>query len=98
MKETIRYLGYGKQEPDAAVPRALIEDCWQELNASLSPKCTWEVYKLQHKEENRLLFAGMEVVSKSLIKIWPDAALFSLFAAVAPQGGSPDWEAHPPSR
>lgn len=79
-KETIRYLGYGKQEPDAAI-RALIEDCWLELDASLSPKCTWDVYRLQHKEENRLCFAGMEVTSKSLNKNLAGCGFILLFAA-----------------
>ncbi len=44
-RETLRYLGYKNQAADAAV-LALVSQCWEELDRTVSPRSFWREYPL----------------------------------------------------
>lgn len=84
-KETLRYLGYGKQEADDAV-RELVAECWKELERAASPKSVYREFPLAFFEEDGIDGYGFQTRSKALRKNLKDCERILLFAATLGTG------------
>ena len=67
IKEILRYLGYGNNEPDERV-MALIIECIEEVEAVAEPKCIRRRFDLSITGDNIISFEGMSVQSRALAK------------------------------
>ena len=65
-KETLRYLGYGRQEADGQALQ-LLEEVAAELEADSIPKSIYREYGCQ-VEGDKVLFGGLAVTSASLAR------------------------------
>lgn len=79
-KETLRYLGYGRQEADGPV-MDLIRECWEELQRAASPRHISRSYPLQLFGEDGVDFTCFQTHSKNLTKNLQDCEQIILFAA-----------------
>lgn len=79
-KETLRYLGYGRQEADGPV-MDLIRECWEELQRAASPRHISRSYPLQLFGEDGVDCTCFQTHSKNLTKNLQDCEQIILFAA-----------------
>lgn len=79
-KETLRYLGYGRQEADGPV-MDLIRECWEELQRAASPRHISRSYPLQLFGEDGVDCTCFQTRSKNLTKNLQDCEQIILFAA-----------------
>lgn len=79
-REILRYLGYGRQEADGEVMK-LISECYEELSAAASPKCTSRMYSLSFFDEDGIDAVCFRTRSKNLRKNLTDCERIVLFAA-----------------
>ncbi len=78
--EVLRYLGYGRSVPDAAVLSA-IEKCVAEVQPRLSPKACFDCFDLSTNPDGSLDLGFMSVSSKNLAKNLDGCEKIILFAA-----------------
>ena len=67
MTEVVRYLGYGKNQPDSQVLKR-IEDCIFEMKEKLSFRACYEKISLCTDDGESLSFGNVKTNSKSLRK------------------------------
>lgn len=79
-QEIYRYLGYGKNTPDASTKK-LVKECVAELTLAAAPKSIWQPFDLSASASGGLLFAGMQVESKNLARNLTGCGRIILFAA-----------------
>lgn len=84
-KETLRYLGYGRQEADAAV-KQLVEECWADLEQAAVPRSVYREFPLSFFEEDGIDCYGFQTHSKALQKNLKDCDRVLLFAATLGTG------------
>lgn len=66
-KETIRYLGYGKNSVDETT-LSLIQESLEELEKISDPKCIYRIFELSLPKENELQICNLHIKSKNLYK------------------------------
>ena len=64
LKEILRYLGYGQNEPDEAT-LALINECYEELLGTASPKYIAQRVNISHKD-GKICFLNYSIPSTKL--------------------------------
>ena len=67
LKEILRYLGYGQEEPDDAMV-ALIEECYGELQLVADPKLTSRRIPVKVNGDGNILLEGIKIFSRDLTK------------------------------
>ncbi len=82
--EIIRYLGYGRQTPDAEI-LALIETCVQEVEAAAEPKSVMRRFPVEVSGE-QVQAAGMTFYSRQLARNLKDCQEVVFFAATLGTG------------
>ena len=82
--EIIRYLGYGRQTPDAEI-LALIETCVQEVEAAAEPKSVMRRFPVEVCED-RVQTAGFTFHSRQLARNLKDCQEVVFFAATLGTG------------
>lgn len=84
-QEIIRYLGYGKNEPDRAV-LAQIDSCVSELLRVSSMKTVNRIFPLKHLSAGEILLGEMNIQSEKLSKHLRNCDKAILFAATLGTG------------
>lgn len=79
-QEIVRYLGYGKNQPDEVVSD-LIEECIKEVEAAAEPKCVYRRFTLTIGDDNHIYIAGLDMKSNNLAKNLKGCEEAVLFAA-----------------
>jgi len=67
VREAIRYLGYGKSEPDENIKK-LIDSSFQELDQVAERKFYYQKYSLKILNDKSLLLDTLEINSRNLCK------------------------------
>ena len=80
LKETFRYLGYGRNRPDEQTFR-LAQECWEELERTAVKRCCFREYPLSFLEGDGLDLGCFQVVSRALCKNLEGCQAVVLFAA-----------------
>ena len=79
-QEIVRYLGYGKNEPDETV-RAQIDQCVAELLRASAMKTINRVFPLKHLSTSEILLGETRIESEKLSKHLRNCDKAILFAA-----------------
>lgn len=77
--EALRYLGYGRTAPDAAVGQ-MVRECFEELDAQTAPRSVYEVYALK-TDGKRITIGPFAAKSENLAKNLQDCDRIIVFAA-----------------
>ena len=80
LKETLRYLGYGRHMVDEST-KAMIVEVVTELTAIVKPKSVYRTFEVNEREGIVLEIADTQIVSKSLKKYMKNCKKVILFAA-----------------
>src|SRR5699024_9679470 len=80
MQETLRYLGYGRKQPDAQVA-ALLADCMEELKGAVSCRHVKRESPLEFFGENGIRTELFSAESRNLKKNLKDCGQVLVFAA-----------------
>ena len=84
-REVLRYLGYGREKADREV-KLLLEECYEELLGTASPRCISRASGLRFFEEDGIDVSFFSTHSRNLRKNLEDCGQVLLFAATLGAG------------